>query len=101
MRRPDGVDVVLLHEDQVSLQKLERDSPSVVGVMFVSIDASQLDRLSVDGEDTVYELSPAEADPLCQSAAGRREHQLVEIGSLGGPFVRLLDGDLKDNRTLP
>ena len=98
MRGPDGIDVVLLHEHQVGPEELVRDCPSVVGMVFVSVDAPQLDGAAVDAKDAVDELRPAEAYPLGQRAARHGEHQLVEVGGLGGPFVRVLDGNVKAER---
>jgi hypothetical protein len=91
----DGVDVVLLHKKQVRLEEFVRDGASMLGVVLVSVHAPQLDRAAVDAEDAVDELGPAEAHPLGQGAAWDGQHQLVEVGGLGSPFMRVLDRDVK------
>lgn len=64
-------------------------------VVFVSVDAPQLDRLAADTENAVDKLSLPEAHPFPNSTSRHLEQQLVQIRCLGGPFTGVLDWDVE------
>ena len=64
VRGPDGVDVVPLHEQQVLLQEVVRDSAAVQRMMLVAIGAFEDDALAIDFDQAVFELNLAEANFL-------------------------------------
>lgn len=100
MRSSDGVDVVPLHEQEVLLQKVKGNCPSMVRMMFMSVDTAELDRLSVDTKDSINEFNFAEANPFSKGTTRHRKSELVQIGGFGRPFVGILDMDIKVYRSL-
>lgn len=67
MGSPYSVDVVLFHENQVSLEPLVWDGAPKIGMVFMPVDASQLDGISVDREYAIEKFNAAETDSLGQS----------------------------------
>ena len=92
-----GVDVVLLHHQDVLDHALDRDRLAAVGIDLVAVDALEEDALAVDEQVAVPDLDLAEADvdrDDLQDRSARvleREEQLVEVRRLGRPLERIRD----------
>ena len=91
----NSVDVVSFHEKEILDHEIVRDSPSMVGVMLVTIDAAKLDWFTVDDKDTIFELSCAESDSLLDCTVWRGDHELIEVWSFGCPFLRVFDWNVE------
>lgn len=92
MAAAQGIDVVLLHQEQVSPDKIHRHSTAKPGVVIVTIDAVELEGGPVDANQASNELDPAEPNVLVNGVGCRcrcRERHLdgLEIGCFGSPLV--------------
>ena len=62
MAGADGVDVVLLHHEDVLDHALDRDGLAAIGIDLVAVHAFDQDALAVDEQVAVLDLDLAEAD---------------------------------------
>jgi hypothetical protein len=88
---PDGVDIVLLHEEDILEHRLVIQSTAKFGVELVAVDSLEEDSLAVDLDNAV-ECDGAEADTKrhALTADARVEETVVQARNLGSPR---LDGD--------
>ena len=89
----DGVDVVLLHQRQVAQHLVEGDGKAVDGRGIVAVRAAELDLRAVELDDLVFDGDGAQADAGGDLLLVGQQRQLVEVGGLGVPQVRVGDVD--------
>ncbi|GKT58040.1 hypothetical protein ColTof3_05379 [Colletotrichum tofieldiae] len=93
VRASQGVDVVVLHDEEVALGVLERHSTAEVSVVLVPVHTSDADRHTVDGDEAILELDFTEANVLVDRMGTEGDVDAVQVGSLGGPLLRVCNGD--------
>ena len=95
MTGTDGVDIVLLHSDDILHQFLPGYAPSCPGTELMAVHAFKHDTFSVKGHDMILHLKTAEAYPLgdhlCQLSLLiiYFQGQIIQIGFLRAPQKRL------------
>jgi len=94
----DGVDVVLFHELDVAEHGGFGDVMAGVGVVFVAVDAFEVDGDAVEEELATFDLDFAEAYPAgygfidcAMSIIFGGEQDLIKVRIFGGPFLRIFD----------
>ena len=93
MAGADGVDVVLLHQRQVAQHLVEGDRKAVDGRGIVAVRAAELDGRAVELDHPVFDVHGAQADAGGDLLLIGQQRQLVEVGGLGVPKVRVGDVD--------
>ena len=93
MAATDSIDVVLLHENEISADKLQRYHTAAMRVMIVSVDSSEPYRLAIDADESIQKLDLAEANVLMDSVKGlavcQRNLNVIKVWRFGGPFLRV------------
>ena len=89
----DGVDVVLLHQRQVAQHLVKGDGKAVDGRGVVAVRAAELDGRAVELDDLIFDGYGAQADAGGDLLPVGQQRQLVEVGGLGVPQVRVWDVD--------
>lgn len=56
------------------LQKLVGNGTTMIGMVFVSVHSSELDRLAIDEENAILEFGVAKPDTLLDRTIRCREH---------------------------
>ena len=77
MAGTDGIDVVLLHQEQIPPGLFHRDGGAGDGVAVVAVHAEELDLLPVDVNDAVFDLPAAQAHLLGDALLRRAQEQRV------------------------
>ncbi|TLS29735.1 hypothetical protein PpBr36_00627 [Pyricularia pennisetigena] len=92
VRRPDRVDVVPLHDEQVVAQRRVRHRPAVQVVVLVPVHAVDLDRSAVDqkGRPVGAALHAPEPEALADGAPVEGYQGRVQAGRLGRPDVQVV-----------
>ena len=92
VRAPDGVDVVLLHQQQIGAHVVDGDGLAPLGMVIVAIHAPHHDAPPVDEQVAVAHLDRAEADDDAHCLDHRavridqRHDHPVATGTLGRPW---------------
>ena len=92
MAGADGVDIVLLHQNQIAQHVLLCDGSADKGIGIVAVDAAELDGLAVDADDHVIpDRNITEADGLHDvfSVAGKDER--IQNGIFGVPELGIFN----------
>ena len=98
VRRADGVDVVLLHDENVFDHVVVADGAAVVRIDFMAVDAANHDGDAVDEQVAVLDFDGAETDALRKRlddsafCVNQRNEQRVEIRRFRRPMLRRFDG---------
>ena len=89
----DEIDVGGAHQLEVVAHEFLRGDATLPGPDVVVVDAVELDRPAIELEHAVRDGDLAQADPLREALAGReRQFERVEHRLLGGPELRVVDG---------
>jgi hypothetical protein len=102
MRATKSVDVVLLHDEEIALGELERYRAAKKRMMFVAVNTSKADSLSVDCHETIFELNLSEPNALldlveyCLGVLGLEcEFSRVKIWRLSSPLLGVFNINLQ------
>ena len=92
---PNGVDVVMLHQNQVAQHLLLPHGAAQNGVGVVAVDALELDGLAVELYHAVFHANVPKADGLAERLAVVAQNQSVQIGILRAPEGDVVQVDFK------
>ena len=89
MRGAHGIDVELLHQAHIALQRLAAQGFAGRVVVVMPVDALDVDFFSVDQQVPVADFNPAKPDPASRALfavrRGDRDDDRVQLGRLGRP----------------
>ena len=91
MRAANCIDIVLFHQYQVPFYEFNGYGAAILRVMVVAVDASEVDRTTVDLNQAVLQLDASKPDWLIDdlqglSFGGQGDAQEVQIRMLSRPF---------------
>jgi hypothetical protein len=88
MARSNGVNVVGLHEEQILLHELIRNSSSMHRMVLVPVGTLDDNALSVDLDQAVLQLDLSETNPMgYELIVSQRQDELIQVWSLCRPLV--------------
>ena len=91
MAGPDGVDIMFLHQPQVSQELFPGNHSSGEGIAVMAVDAFQLELLPVQQQHISPGFHLPDGHLLADELSLTLHHQIIEIGLLRVPQPRLVD----------
>jgi hypothetical protein len=98
VRRADSIDIVFLHKEEIMTEEFERDRSSEVRMVLMPIYTSKFHRFPIDDKHAILKTGASKANSLFNNTTSDRQYEMVQVWSLRGPLVRLLNVNAKYSR---